>query len=105
MVLVILVVTGRRKRAVLPSISLMRVMGRRSCNNVRKLGKKGNGSVILTASVAVTLMTRTATRTATTVKVHDLPSGVGCLLLSRPRSSLTRSAMHNLKINTSGLCP
>ena len=50
--MVILVVTIRRKRAVLMSISLMKVMGRKSCNNIRKLGRKRKGSVIVTAAVA-----------------------------------------------------
>jgi len=81
--MVILVITDQRKRAVLISISLVRVIGKRSCNNIRKLGKR-NGSVILTVTVAVTLMI-TAIRITTTVKVHDLLSGVGRPLPSRCR--------------------
>jgi len=79
-----MVVTDQRKRAVLILISLVRVIGKRSCNNIRKLGER-NGGVILTVTVAVTLMTRTAIRTTTTVKVHDLLGGVGRPLPSRCR--------------------
>ena len=77
----------RKSRAIPPLISQTRVMGGRSCSNVRGRGtKKCKESMMATAAVtmivmtaATIVMTAATTRTATTVKAHDQPSDAGRL--------------------------
>jgi hypothetical protein len=73
------------------------MMGGRSCNNIRSRGrKKSKGSVVAIAAVTVIVMTTTTIRTATIVKAHDQPSGVGCLpYIAIPPQSADASVAFN----------